>query len=102
MKDKNMITFKQGEFSIDCGPKFQGITDGSLWNGWACPWFTMETMKSIQEWVEDGINVNPIAIEGDKIFDVYESERIEMASTVIDGVTYYSIDGWCWDQEDQS
>ena len=58
-------------------------------------------MKEIQAWIEDGINVNPISIEGDKIFDVYENESIEMARTVVDGVTYYSIDGWCWDEEEK-
>jgi hypothetical protein len=100
MKDKNMTTFKQGTFCIECGPQFQGITDGSLWNGWACPWFTLETMKAIQAWVNDGIN-DPIEIDGDKIFDVYINERIELARSVIDGVTYYSIDGWCWDEGDQ-
>jgi len=98
MKNKNMTTFKQGAFSIDCGPQFQGITDQSLWNGWECPWFTLETMRAIQAWVNDGIN-DPIAIEGDSVFDVYIDERIELARSVIDGVTYYSIDGWCWDQE---
>ena len=101
MRDNNMTTYKKGTFSIDCGPQFQGITDQSLWNGWACPWFTLETMKEIQAWIEDGINVNPISIEGDKIFDVYENESIEMARTVVDGVTYYSIDGWCWDEEEK-
>ena len=88
-------------FAIECGPQFAGITDGSLWNGWACPWFTLETMKEIQAWTNDGIN-DPIEIEGDKVFDVYIDERIEMARSVIDGVTYYSIDGWCWDEEEQS
>jgi hypothetical protein len=61
----------------------------------------METMKAIQSWVNDGIN-DPIEIDGDKIFDVYINERIEMACSVIDGVKYYSIDGWCWDEGEQS
>jgi hypothetical protein len=99
MRDKN--TFTQGLFSIDCGPQFQGITDGRLWNGWARPLFTLETMKAIQEWVSDGIN-DPIAIDGDRVFDVYIDESVECDQTVVDGVTYYEIDGWCWDQEDQS
>jgi hypothetical protein len=94
------MTYTQGTFSIDCGPQFNGITDGRLWNGWATPLFTLETMREIQAWVEDGININPIAIEGDKVFDVYEDERTECATVAIDGVTYYAIDGWTWDQED--
>jgi hypothetical protein len=91
------MKYEHKTFAIECGPQFNGITDGSLWNGWACPWFTLETMKKIQAWIEDGINVNPILIEDDKVCDVYENESIEMARTVVDGVTYYSIDGWCWD-----
>lgn len=94
-----MTTYTQGTFSIDCGPKFDGITDGRLWNGWACPMFTIGAMRAIHDWVEDGINVNPIAIEGDKVFEVYEEERIECATVTINGVTYYGTDGWCWDQE---
>jgi len=93
------MTYTNGIFSIDCGPQFQGITDGRLWNGWACPLFTLETMKEIQAWVEDGINVNPIAIEGDRVCNVYDHEQIELTTTVVDGVTYYELDGWCFDQE---
>jgi hypothetical protein len=96
MKDKN--TFTQGLFSIDCGPKFQGITDQSLWNGWECPRFTIETMREIQAWVNDGIN-DPIEIDGDKVYDVYIDERIECRTVTVGGVKYYAIDGWCWDQE---
>ena len=81
--------------------QFQGITDQSLWNGWACPWFTLETMRAIQAWVDDGINC-PIEIEGDRVFDVYIDERIECRTITVDGVKYYSIDGWCWDEEEQS
>ncbi len=88
--------YTQKTFTIECGPQFEGITDGSLWNGWECPWFTLETMKAIQAWVNDGIN-DPIAIEGDKVFDVYIDERIECRTITVDEVKYYSIDGWCWD-----
>lgn len=24
---------------------YDGYTDGTHWNGWACPWFTKETAK---------------------------------------------------------
>jgi hypothetical protein len=58
-------------------------------------------MKAIQEWASDGIN-DPIAIDGNRVFDVYIDESVECAQTVVDGVTYYEIDGWCWDQDDQS
>lgn len=85
-------------FSIDRGPKFPGITDGRLWNGWACPWFRLETMSEIARWVEDGIN-DPIEIDGERIFEVYETERIELETMVVDGVKYYQISGWCWDEE---
>ena len=91
-----MQQYKKAQFTIECGPKFDGITDGTLWNGWACPWFTLETMRAIKEWVNDGIN-DPIEVEGDKVFDVYIDERIECRTITLNGVKYYSIDGWCFD-----
>lgn len=36
--------FTQAMFSTDAfeNDVFEGFTDGSLWNGWACPYFTYE------------------------------------------------------------
>jgi hypothetical protein len=96
-----MNTYYPAIFSIDCGEPFAGITDGRLWNGWACPLFTLHTIRSIQSWVEDGINLNPLLITGDRVFNVYDDdEKTECETIVLNGVKYYAIDGWTWDQND--
>ena len=34
---------RKTRFVIDCNEKnYEGYTDGRLWNGWECPWFTKE------------------------------------------------------------
>jgi hypothetical protein len=94
-------TYYPAIFSIDCGEPFAGITDGRLWNGWACPLFTLHTIRSIQSWVEYGDYESPLAIVRDQVFMVYENEeRTECETIVLNGVKYYAIDGWCWDQND--
>lgn len=93
------MKYTKKKFKIECGLQFEGITDGSTWNGWECPWFTLGAMKEIQAWVNDGIN-DPIAIDGDKVSDVYIDERIECRTITVDGITYYAIDGWCWSEEE--
>lgn len=89
--------YNKGTFCVTDSPRFEGITDGQHWNGWACPMFTLETMKKIQEWIGDK-DGGRIDIEGNQVFDVFEDERTELTKIVVEGITYYSIDGWCWDE----
>ena len=88
---------RNSTFSIERGQRFPGITNGSLWNGWACPWFRMETMREIQKWVEDPVN-DILQIEGERIFEIWDTEKIELETMIFEGVTYYHISGWCWDE----
>jgi hypothetical protein len=92
--------FQAGIFCIDEGKKFVGITNNDRWNGWEVPWFALSEIKSIQDWIEDGINPNDIVIEGETVSVFYHSleERIECETMQHEGTTYYFIDGWCWDK----
>ena len=92
--------FENGIFCIEDGQAFVGITNGHKWNGWQMPLFSLSEIKSIQEWIEDGINPNDIIIEGETVSVFYHSleERIQCETMQHEGTTYYFIDGWCWDK----
>ena len=40
-------TFRIGRFTIDDAAVFEGWTDGSDWNGWACPYFEVAEAQKI-------------------------------------------------------
>jgi hypothetical protein len=46
--------FTQAKFSTDAFENnvFEGFTDGSLWNGWACPYFTYEIATRVLQMSE--------------------------------------------------
>ena len=92
--------FEAGIFCIDEGKEFKGVTNGDKWNGWQTPWFPLSEIKSIQEWIEDGINKNDIVIEGETVSIFYHSleESFQCETIQHEGVTHYFIDGWCWDK----
>ena len=91
--------FEAGIFCIEDGQAFVGITNGHRWNGWQIPWFTLEQIRQIQDWIEDGVNANDIIIDGDNVSVFYHSldERIACDTMQHEGATYYFIDGWCWE-----
>ena len=94
------IIWEAGNFCINNGKVFNGITTGSTWNGWETPWFTLPEIKAIREWVEDGINQNPISIENKQVSVFYDvgEDSTHCETVQHEGETYYFIDGWCWDK----
>lgn len=42
--------WREGTFSIDEEPSFEGWTMGQTWNGSACPYFTKETAEEVIAW----------------------------------------------------
>ena len=85
---------------IEDGQAFDGITNSAKWNGWQTPWFPLSEIKAIQDWIEDGINQNDIVIQGETVSVFYHAleERITCETMQHEGITYYFIDGWCWDK----
>lgn len=90
-------------------------TDGSRWNGWACPWFTRdEAMKIVEAFNERkadsalydkehdaflfaGEEMTLAESEEYDMVDVYESQQVEVA--IIGPVGLYPIGngGWVWE-----
>ena len=96
---------KKTLFTIDgIEAVFEGYTDGSHWNGWACPWFTKEVAEQIMR-----IN-NAYYIFGewqmrydagkDAFIREYEDEEPDIfQGKDIDGLHLYPIGNmsWVWD-----
>jgi len=98
----------KSNFSIDGTEQREGYTFGQTWNGWACPYFELETALKIAEFCslpdEPFIiryNADKDAfecIEGNEIEDMYEVP----AQTIdtVDGLKkVYPIGafGWVWE-----
>tara|TARA_R110000868_G_scaffold256325_1_gene513016 strand:+ start:1894 stop:2205 length:312 start_codon:yes stop_codon:yes gene_type:complete len=98
MNNHRAGTYNTISVCIEDGRAFDAITNGARWNGWQMPWFTLEQVRQIQGWVEDGVNANDIIIEGDAASVFYHSldERITCETMQHEGITHYFIDGWCW------
>ena len=83
--------------SMDDDVFIKGITYGYTWNGWACPYFTKESVLQIAKEMPD------FGIQYDANQDMFfgESEyydREEWQSKIINGQKYYPIGNcsWCW------
>ena len=44
---------KLTKFQINEDPIFQGFSDGSNWNGWKNPYFTLEVAKEVLEYYQN-------------------------------------------------
>lgn len=106
-----MPAFYRARFVMDSipGQSFTGFTDGSDWNGWACPYFTFEeavrVLRASQPngfwWRYDSVDdaftagARPQA-SGDEP-EYYEAETVE-----VDGetVTLYPVGAryWIWEE----
>ena len=98
---------KLTKFQIEDDKIFQGFSDGSTWNGWSNPYFTLEVAKEVlnyyqnQSCVESREQWKEFKLEVDKTFmgiDLYcfgfgycwsevtkeELERIDLINKVID------------------
>jgi hypothetical protein len=98
------------------------VLDGRRWNGWAIPFFTLDTVRVLAELLErdrqddddpyvviDGVDggmvrlVQPRA-RGDyaDYEEMLEGETVK--PVMIDGVAHYSVGGmdWCWHEVDET
>ena len=98
---------KLTKFQIEDNKIFQGFSDGSTWNGWSNPYFTLEVAKEVLNYYQNQSSVESreqwkeFKLEVDKTFmgiDLYyfgggyiwsevtkeELERIDLINKVID------------------
>ena len=97
-----MKTMRKTKFQI-CGDErvYEGYTDGSLWNGWECPWFTKEVAEQIMKDLNrDDVETSYseatdsyIVYRADDVEDVFEGEYV---ATEDGGKHLYPIGAWCW------
>lgn len=92
---------KQDIFRINDGEGFAGIHEpNERWNGWAQPYFTIEVIRNIARWLESQCGEGARIVtwqDGRAIEITYDGETYELPTCTIDGVTYYTTDGWVWD-----
>lgn len=94
---------RKTRFVIDTNEKtYEGYTDGTLWNGWECPWFTKEVAEEMMK----DLNKEGVRTEYDEERDSYiveveqcdEPDVFDGADVVTeDGIKHlYPIGAWCW------
>ena len=97
---------KADTFRIDGNEKgWAGLHNPAhRWNGWACPMFTYETMQDIARWIDGCVGDDPDAVRlivrDGSVMETDGEDTWELSTSVVDGVTYYSTDGWVWDADD--
>ena len=90
-------------FFIGYSPSFKGLSNGARWNGWQTPHFPMSEIIKIREWLEIESNenpslINPISIVNDDVFVKDSEDEAYKCDTMLhEGITYYFIDGWCFE-----
>jgi hypothetical protein len=85
---------------------FEGYTNNSDWNGWACPFFTFDQAEKVSEahknnglksYYDEPNDAFAFQIAGDDKLEVYPSIEI-------DGQKYYTIgnSNWIWEEVSES
>lgn len=85
--------------------KYMGFTQGQYWNGWECPYFTLEVAQQVAK---------DFSVFDDKLIydeksdsfiysteDYPEGEFDTFSPVIIDGKKLYPIGAfsWCWEAE---
>lgn len=93
---------RKTRFVIDTNEKtYEGYTDGTLWNGWECPWFTKEVAEEMMR----DLNKEGVGTEYNPETDSYIVEVEFSDPDVFDGADVktedgiqhlYPIGAWCW------
>ena len=89
--------------------QFKGVSFGDLWNGWECPYFTLDIVNKILNKVscneETAKEYSYCFYEFDSVYNViiertYWDKKIEVVNTtkpiLIDGVYYYPLGAYNW------
>ncbi|WP_175888186.1 hypothetical protein [Burkholderia contaminans] len=94
-------------FQIDGGKEYKGFSQGQYWNGFECPFFTLEVAQEIAK------DMNAVTTEEKLVYDeaqdtfIYqvdyypEDEWEKFEATMIEGKKLYGVGSfsWCWDGE---
>lgn len=108
-----MTTYKAATVGIDdYYPALPALVlEGRRWNGWAIPFFTLDTVRVLAELLDrDRLDDDDpyVTITGDLVTLVQPRNGDEAACTMfpvmIDGVAHYSVGGmdWCWHELDET
>jgi len=104
----DLYCFRKGRFSAEGGEDFNGFTDGSVWNGWACPLVTLEVAAKMLETCCDGETLifsrdGDVLIVTDSCYPD-EPHKLEASAIEVDGEKHAVYDlgqlGWCFTEED--
>lgn len=81
-----------------------GISQGSHWNGWECPYFTFENAMKLKDLFGKNGFLKYNKKKDVFIFDSKNDDREEFEPVFIDGIKYYAIGAfsWCWNREDET
>ena len=65
---------KLTKFQINEDPIFQGFSDGSTWNGWNNPYFTLEVAKEVLNYYQNQAEVtsSSLVTPATKLYDPFE------------------------------
>jgi hypothetical protein len=116
-----MITYTRTTVGIDdYYPALPALVlDGKRWNGWAVPFFTLDTVRVLAELLERDRQDDDdpyVVITGDEVRLVQPRAQGDYLNygewhagqvvepTMIDGVAHYSVGGmdWCWHEVDDT
>ena len=72
---------------------YDGYTDGTHWNGWACPWFTKETALEIADAHNALMNEFNALLPNNKACAIYNKteDTFIMAGTVLAHQSVFKI-----------
>lgn len=105
-----MQNFENGIYFIDgFKGKFQGINPiGIRWNGWHCPYFTLEVAKKVlkgqtskKQCLDDGCYFYELTEDKSEILCITDEGEFIENSVEIDGIKYYAIGfyNWVWERK---
>lgn len=99
---------REATFTLsELGVSSKGYTNGSTWNGFACPWFTKEQAIDLMDQCNAHEAIPDIIIfdeEQDRFVDFEYGELVDedaysFATCDIDGMHLYAFgDGWIWEE----
>lgn len=94
---------RKTRFVIDTNEKtYEGYTDGTLWNGWECPWFTKEVAEEmIRDFIKEGGKAEYNSETDSYVFQAEEWDQADIFDgadvETEDGIQHlYPIGAWCW------
>lgn len=93
---------KQSLFVIDTIPdkSFEGYSKDDDWNGWACPFFSLEQGKKIVQAQNSGQDKSWFDEKNDQFVFIIDGQREYFPSIEIDGGRLYPIgnSSWIWEE----